>query len=336
MRNHRILIVDDEESVLTVLRDSLQRMGTMYDIVTATDGLTALEYLRKDPFDLVVTDYKMAGMDGLELLESVRSIQPETRVVLMTAYGTDEVEAEARRLQAYQYLSKPLQINTFREIVKESLGQMAISRPGILILSDERYRQVLKVLKSLQDDVGARLIFLADCDGHVIAHVGNTDDLPLEQIASLLGGGIATLVESGRMIDDDKESINLAYREGAKDCLYAINVGEQLLLILVIRNSQYTSRIGSVWFYAQRSAATMRQTLGDAEFANPRQILEDPSEEDFQKDLESLFTPKQDSEQASEDDCPDEGFEEAQASDDSSVMTYDEAVAAGVIPNDPE
>ena len=79
MANPRILIVDDEVPLLTVLSDSLKGMKTEYEIVTATDGLAALEHLEKGPFDLVVTDYGMTGMDGLELLESIRSIRPKTR-----------------------------------------------------------------------------------------------------------------------------------------------------------------------------------------------------------------------------------------------------------------
>lgn len=337
MTNQRILIVDDEESILEVLRNSLRKMEAKYEVITATDGLTALEHLKENPFDLVVTDYKMAGMDGLELMEKVKSFCLDTRVILMTAYGSDAVEAEARRLQAYRYLVKPLQINTFRQVVEEALGNMAISRPGILILSDERYKQVVDQLKTLRDNVGARCSFLAGTDGHIVAKSGDTDGLPLEQIASLMGGGIATLIESGRVFSDDKESINLAYREGSKDCLYAINIGEQLVLILVIYNGPYTSRIGSVWYYAQRTAVEMRQTLGDADFASPQQIFDKTSERDLQRELDNLFPSE-----GVTDEAESEGIaakeepisEPAKSNEDTTVMAFDEAVKSGLVPRD--
>jgi CheY-like chemotaxis protein len=350
MSNPRILIVDDEEALLKVLSDSLKGMKTEYELVTATDGLGALEHLKKDPFDLVVTDYRMAGMDGLELLESIRSIRPKTRVVMMTAYGTDELQAETRRLQAYRFLTKPMQINTFRQVVEDALSDIAISRPGILILSDERYREVIQQLEVLQGDIGTRSIFLADIDGHVIAHIGDEDGHAIEQISSLLGAGMATLIESGRVFDKDNESINLAYREGPKDCLYAINIGEQLLLILILDNGPYASRIGSVWFYAQRAAQTLRQTLGDADYASTQHIFDETTGENLQKELDGLFDPGQDVDaNTSMDDPLEDGAEENNSKPDAldidedgdedseektSVITFDEAMQTGIIPKD--
>ncbi len=331
MGNHRILIVDDEESVLTVLKDGL-RMLENYEVATAGDGSSALKMLHQAQFDLVVTDYKMAGMDGLKLLETIKTVQPATKVILMTAYGTDEIQAEAMRLRAYQYLEKPVEINTFQNIIEAALGNIAVSRPGIVILSDESYRQVVNLLKLLKDDVSARCSFLADSDGHVIAHVGSTGDLPLEQLASLLGGGMATLIESGRMFDDDEDSINLAYREGKGDCLYAINVGDRLLLILVIHNSPYATRIGSVWYYAQQTATKIRQIVGDASFANHTRVFGDTSEEELEHELDSLFPTDQASAATrSEGHAVDAGEGNVQDADNDSTLTFDEAVKAGLI-----
>jgi CheY-like chemotaxis protein len=333
MGSHRILIVDDEESVLTVLKDGL-RMMENYEVATACDGASALEMLHQAQFDLVVTDYKMAGMDGLKLLETIKTVQPSTKVILMTAYGTDEIQAEAMRLRACQYLEKPVEINTFQNIIEAALGNIAISRPGIVILSDESYRQVVNLLKVLKDDVSARCSFLADSDGHVIAHVGSTGDLPLEQLASLLGGGMATLIESGRMFDDDEDSINLAYREGKGDCLYVINVGDRLLLILVIHNSPYATRIGSVWYYAQQTATKIRQLVGDASFANPTRVFGENSEEELELELENLFPMDQPS-AATQSEVhtviPGEGSGQDAEADKDSTLTFDEAVKAGLI-----
>jgi len=333
MRNHRILIVDDEESVLTVLKHGL-RMLDNYEVATACDGASALEMLQQVQFDLVVTDYKMAGMDGLKLLETVKAIQPSTKVILMTAYGTDEIQAEALRLQACQYLEKPVEISTFQNVIETALGKIAISRPGIVILSDESYRQVVQLLKALKEDVSARCSFLADSDGHVIAHIGATGDLPLEQLASLLGGGIATLIESGRMFDDDEDSINLAYREGKGDCLYAINVGDRLLLILVIHNSPYSTRIGSVWYYAQQTATKIRQIVGDANFANPDRVFGETSEEELELELDNLFSSDEQSEtvrNGAHAAADGESHGRESRFDTESTMTYEEAVKAGLI-----
>jgi CheY-like chemotaxis protein len=92
MSTKHILIVDDEESILTVLKGSLKKLGPDYKVVTVTDGFTALDQILNQPFDLVVTDFNMAQMDGLELLEAIRYAQPDTRVIMITAYGSEDLE----------------------------------------------------------------------------------------------------------------------------------------------------------------------------------------------------------------------------------------------------
>ena len=117
----RILIVDDEESILSILKASLKKLGSEYQVITATDGFAALDQLDQYEFEVVVTDYNMGGMDGLELLESIRYIQPDARVIMITAYGSDLMEAEVRRLQAYRYLTKPLDIELLAAVVEGKL-----------------------------------------------------------------------------------------------------------------------------------------------------------------------------------------------------------------------
>ncbi len=284
-----VLIVDDDESVLSVLQRSLKKLGEDYRVATARDGFEALSQLRQRPFALVVTDYKMGEMNGLELLEAIRSLQPEARVILMTAYGNDTIEAEANRLDAYRYLIKPLEIDAFRRIVQDALEDVAVSRPGMLILSDERYLQVNQLLNKLQGEIGARCIFLTNSEGHFFARIGDLGKLPLEQIASLVGGSVATLLEAGRVIDGEADTINLAYREGKRENLFVVNIGRQLLLIIVIERGPYSSRLGSVWFYAQQAAQELREKLGEAEYATPQQVFVEDLEKAMDSEIDRLF-----------------------------------------------
>lgn len=335
MSSPRILIVDDEESVLKVLASSLRNQLEGSEIATANDGFTALECLRETAFDLVVTDYKMAGMDGLELLEAIREMRPETRVILMTAYGNDAVEEEAHRLQAYEFLAKPLQLDAFRQVVHDALDDIAISRPGILILSDERYRQIVKSLQELLGSITARCIFLVTSEGHVVARAGITGELPVEQISSLLGGGIAALLEAGRIVDGDSDSMNMAYREGANECLYAINIGEQLMLLLVTDRGPYSSRIGSVWFYAQRTVEVLRQTLGQVELTNPNHVFDEDFGEVFDSELEQLLDPRilESADGNSKNPARTDGNMESDGIA-SHLMSFSDAVEAGLMPGE--
>jgi CheY-like chemotaxis protein len=293
MTKKHILIVDDEKSVLLVLRNSLRDMGDLYQVYTATNGFDALDMVKERPFDLIITDYRMEDLDGLQFIELVYKYHPNTRVILITGYGNAELRAEAERLDTYRFLTKPIDISTFRQIVKEALDQdkdIAVSRPGILVLSDERYREVMSGLQQLQMDVGGRCIILSDANGQVIARSGDIAKLPLEQIASLLCGGMATLEAAGQVLDARRDAINLSYREGDNLHLYGVNIGQQLLLTLVIDNSSSGSRLGTVWYYAQKTAVSLRKTLGESHYATIPELLDEHVDDAFDSELDKLFS----------------------------------------------
>jgi two-component system response regulator FlrC len=102
----RVLVVDDEEGVREFVAEALARDG--HEITEATGGAQALSALSADAFDVVVTDLKMPGIDGMEVLRRVRATAPETEVVVLTAHGTVETAVEAMKLGARDYLGKPI------------------------------------------------------------------------------------------------------------------------------------------------------------------------------------------------------------------------------------
>lgn len=121
MARRRILIVDDDERVLFVLHHALARLSREYDVMTTRNAHEALDEIRKMPFDLVISDLKMRGMDGVELTEAVRTQSPSTIVVWITAYGGEETDAEAQRLGVYRCLAKPVEVDEIRQVVREAL-----------------------------------------------------------------------------------------------------------------------------------------------------------------------------------------------------------------------
>ncbi len=104
----QILIVDDEKVQLEMLKGFLAKQG--YGVDTAEDGKRGLEKFKSGSFDLLLTDYRMAGMDGLQLLKEVKRLDPEAAVVIMTAYGTIETAVEAMKAGAFDFLTKPLEL----------------------------------------------------------------------------------------------------------------------------------------------------------------------------------------------------------------------------------
>ena len=157
-------------------------------------------------------------------------------------------------------MTKPLEINLFRQVVQEALSELAVTPPpGPENLAAAQHQQVGQILDQLRRDVNARCIFMANAQGHIIASSGDTGKVPLKEIASLLGAGLSTLNEAGQTLDQDWETINLVYREGKHEHLYALNVDQNLLLILVIGRGPYSSRLGAVWYYARQVTLNLRQ-----------------------------------------------------------------------------
>lgn len=119
MIGKRILVVDDEESLRRVTQLKLQQAG--YDAMTASDGQQALDILARNPHDLVITDLKMPGMSGMDLLRKIREEYPEIIVVMVTAFGTIESAVEAMRNGAYDYIIKPVNADALRLVVSRAL-----------------------------------------------------------------------------------------------------------------------------------------------------------------------------------------------------------------------
>ena len=116
---HNILIVDDEINTLKVLSAALQNSRT--HVETARSGEEALDLIKKKKYNLVVSDFKMGGMSGEDLLEKAKTFSPDLPFVLLTAHGTIELAVNAMRKGAYTYLTKPVNVNLLESIVRDIL-----------------------------------------------------------------------------------------------------------------------------------------------------------------------------------------------------------------------
>jgi len=112
-----ILVVDDEPVQREMIGGFLKKQG--FEVIAADSAARALELFRQDAFDLVLTDQKMANMSGLELLQAVHSINPETPVILITAFGTIEAAVVALKQGAIDYLTKPLNLEELLHRIRQ-------------------------------------------------------------------------------------------------------------------------------------------------------------------------------------------------------------------------
>lgn len=153
-----LLVVEDEKSQREMLVEFLSKEG--HRVVGAQDGATALSLIRMHTFDVVILDQKMPGMSGLEVLEEAKKIQPELDVLMVTAYGTVQSAVEAMKKGAFDYLTKPIDLEELlmaleriaerrilireNELLKESLKEKGVA-PGKLIYQSAKMAEVVNL-----------------------------------------------------------------------------------------------------------------------------------------------------------------------------------------------
>lgn len=146
----RILVVDDEKHVLMTVQAILQEEGYLVDV--ASDGTQAMAALNSTHYDLVLTDLKMPGVDGLGVLAEVRKCSPSTITLMMTGYGSVGSAIEAVHLGAYEYLLKPMEVPELKQAVRRSLERKRLSEIESL------YRVMSAVTRSFRKETIAQEI----------------------------------------------------------------------------------------------------------------------------------------------------------------------------------
>jgi len=119
MLNTRILIVDDEEGIREVLRDFFEGEG--FVVLEAADGACALEMAKKEPFDVVLTDLRMPGLDGLQVVKEIRHILPDTAALILTGYPSNESAITAMEIGCDGYLNKPVNLSLLKYMTLRGL-----------------------------------------------------------------------------------------------------------------------------------------------------------------------------------------------------------------------
>lgn len=116
-RSNKILIVDDEEDLTWSISKSLMRDNDLLEIICVNSGDEALKVLEKISIDLVISDIRMPGKNGLELLDQIKKNHPQTKIIIMTAYGSPAIEEKIRNTKNAYYLEKPFDIHELKKMI---------------------------------------------------------------------------------------------------------------------------------------------------------------------------------------------------------------------------
>ena len=197
---HRVLVVDDEPSVLLTLAGNLEIEG--FEVVEADSALRALELIEHERFDLVLSDVRMPGMDGVTLLRKVHERRPELPVILMTAFALESAIAEAIHAGVFTVLPKPLDLEHLFAVIA-----IAARRPIVLVVDEAASPAEATARELVAAGVAARAV---SEPGEVLAVVarGEADIC----VVGLSGAGTAAaaLIEEVRALDPNVACVALS------------------------------------------------------------------------------------------------------------------------------
>lgn len=159
----RVLVAEDDATVALLIKDGLADLGATFRIETVSSGEEALKRLEEGKWDLVVTDQRMPGMSGLQLIETLKDKTPATLSILITAYGSDEVEQATQRLNVYHYLTKPFPLVDLKRVIEDALALSQDHEPPPA--PDEKEPQVLKIALGGEGNVGKTTLIRRLCTG---------------------------------------------------------------------------------------------------------------------------------------------------------------------------
>lgn len=149
MTQHKILLVDDDKFILQSVGNILEKSG--YEVTRADSGQKAIELIKKQEFDLVLTDLIMDAIDGIEVLKKSKEINPETMVIILTGFGDLDSAIDALRLKADDYLLKPCEPTEISFKISSCLEKLELKRR---ITVYENIYPICCVCKSIRNDEG--------------------------------------------------------------------------------------------------------------------------------------------------------------------------------------
>jgi CheY-like chemotaxis protein len=256
MRSARILVVDDEPNTRAFICDGLSALGIADDALAVATADEAIAEIARGVPDLVITDVRMPGLNGLDLARYLRQSYPDTKVIVVTGYSTRDIERTALTLSVTAVLRKPFGLDTLGETVRKALsnGHSAAKTIGESAqLAVEPLERQISILKR---DAGALWVGLYTAAGQLIAHTGSDGNLDqaVEQILlQAWPGQIAQLAERGGpcflFIDRQPHDV------------YLSSVGAAHCVALIYDRRWQTSRIGAVWLTARHSAQELVRLL---------------------------------------------------------------------------
>lgn len=260
----KILVIDDHFETLALMRALLEGLLEGCRVQTVPSGEEGMLELRQVGYDLLITDVRLPGMSGLELVRRVRRVQPNLPVIVLTGYGSVAWEEEARSLGVQGYLMKPVDGEVLLTAVYAALTQQPESNTPVTpspvaaaSLKDSPLRQRLAMLRT---ETGAMGLLLVQMDGQVVAQVGESVGVDWERVVVPLAQMMRGSVQLAEAVASE-EAVTLQHHDLTPCTLTSATVGRDHFLALFFEPESRRSRVGTVWLFVQRAIVDLLQLL---------------------------------------------------------------------------
>ena len=334
-----VLVVDDAPQICKALSDVLTASG--YVVRTAPSGERALQIMDTAEFDLVITDLKMSGMSGMDLIARVKERAPHVPVVILSGFGDMDDVIGAMRAGIADYLKKPFSIDEVLEVVRRevkksrarapaastsgarsdaSTATAARAAPRVYIFSPPDIEKIETALSKLRAQTAAESVLLIEEAGYVISAKGMVADKDVQALSSLIVGGrsmsnqLATLLGEG-------DGFAMNYLEGQRMSVYTTGLSQGLFLVIVVPKG---TKQGVVWLYAKAAASEIDAIVQRA----AREVQKESGQPVEQMDRAAMH---QEMAQTLDNLFGEEAVEEAPA--ETPTLTFEQAMQMGLLKN---
>jgi len=228
----RILLVDDQRDIIKLLHSTLDTLGQELEILEAPSGEEALLEASRAKVDLLVSDYRLPGINGVELMHKVRTKFPDVRVILITGMTDRKARDEILDAGAAAVFDKPISLTDFLDAVERSLGLNRTILPDEDEADSGQTQTLSNLLANFRQDVRAQAVYLLSDRGRVLAAAGALKDNSMEaSLFSALMGIYSASLKVSRFIQQDELDSFHVFTGGSTDLLLIpVNAAYALLL----------------------------------------------------------------------------------------------------------
>lgn len=274
----KVLVVDDHFEMLDFLRSMLELSSKNYDVLAVPSAEEGLLELRQDDFDLLITDVRLAGMSGFDLVRRMQTFKPSIPVIMITAYSSAQGEREAAELGVQRYFRKPLDTDEVLAEVHTALYGGLVVHADQPVDADESAPimpdEVTRRLEILRTDTGATKLSLATISGKPLLQVGQGTVPNLPELTTLLAGNLEKSFLLAEQLGGDSPA-TIQYHSGSDLELYIANVGKNYFLTIFYDVQARRGRMGTIWVFAQRAIKDLLTVLPPLEESEPAAMPEE-------------------------------------------------------------